>query len=294
MQYRPFGRTGLTVSVLGFGAGHVGGHELTEDEAGTILNAAVDRGVTLIDTARGYGLSEERIGRHLSWRRKDFILSSKCGYGIAGSQDWTPDCITRGVDEALRVMRTDTIDIMHLHSCPRTTLEHGGVLEALERAREAGKIRVVAYSGEEEHRRFAIDSGQVGSIQTSINLCDQRVLESDLPEAAARGLGVIAKRPIANAFWRFADRPVGDYCETYWERARTMQLHPPAGMAWGEFALRFVAHLPGVQSCIVGTRSVKHLEDNIRQLAAGPLSDDIVQDARQRFRTHGAEWFGQV
>lgn len=79
MEQRDFGTTGLRVSALGLGAGQIGDAALTEEHVGTLLNRAVDRGVTLLDTARGYGLSEERIGRHLSYRRHDFILSSKGG-----------------------------------------------------------------------------------------------------------------------------------------------------------------------------------------------------------------------
>jgi aryl-alcohol dehydrogenase-like predicted oxidoreductase len=71
MERRPFGRTGLAVPILGFGAGHVGDPALDEAEVGRLLHGALDLGVTLIDTARSYGLSEERIGRHLAGRNQD-------------------------------------------------------------------------------------------------------------------------------------------------------------------------------------------------------------------------------
>jgi aryl-alcohol dehydrogenase-like predicted oxidoreductase len=87
MERRPFGRTGLTVPSLGFGAGHVGDPALAEAEVERLLHGALDLGVTLIDTARSYGLSEERIGRHLAGRRDEFILSTKIGYGIPGYED---------------------------------------------------------------------------------------------------------------------------------------------------------------------------------------------------------------
>src|SRR5437762_4467927 len=120
MELRALGGTGVIVSALGLGAGPVG--ELSEMEAAALLGGALDLGVSLIDTARSYGASEERIGRHLAHRRGEFVLSTKCGYGIEGVPDWTGECIDRGVDEALRRLRTDRVDVMHLHSCPLDVL----------------------------------------------------------------------------------------------------------------------------------------------------------------------------
>src|SRR6266508_1640164 len=79
---RAFGATGVTVPALGFGAAAAGDPTLSEADAGALLNGAVDAGATLIDTARSYGLSEERIGRHLSHRRRGLVLSTKVGYGV--------------------------------------------------------------------------------------------------------------------------------------------------------------------------------------------------------------------
>src|SRR3954447_2022124 len=101
MDKRSFGNTGISVPVLGFGAGHIGDPALSEEEVGRLLHGALDLGVTLIDTARSYGLSEERIGKHLSHRRKDFVLSTKVGYSVPGVADWTGPVITAGVDAAL-------------------------------------------------------------------------------------------------------------------------------------------------------------------------------------------------
>jgi aryl-alcohol dehydrogenase-like predicted oxidoreductase len=146
MLQRPFGSTGLTVSALGFGAGQIGGSDLTEDEAARILGAALDLGVTFFDTAPSYGLSEERIGRHLSHRRREIVLSTKGGYGVDGVADWTGEVITRGIEAALGRLRTDAIDVFHLHSCDAATHARDDIRRALEEARRAGKIRVAAYS----------------------------------------------------------------------------------------------------------------------------------------------------
>ncbi|ACO47448.2 aldo/keto reductase [Deinococcus deserti] len=297
MEQRQFGTTGLKVSVLGLGAGQVGAESLSESAAGTLLNRALDGGITLVDTARGYGLSEERIGRHLAHRRNDFILSSKGGYGVEGVEDWTPLVIRRGIEQALQRMRVDWIDIFHLHSCPLDVLKQEDLLGALDDAREAGHIRVAAYSGENEALAWAVDSGRFGSVETSVNLADQWSRHRVLPHAIERGLGVIAKRPIANAAWRFTQRPVGEYAEIYWERLRTMDLEAvrdQAGLEWTGLALRFSAYAPGVHSVIVGTASLGNLDQNLRLVEQGPLPLDVLTWIESAWSQHGQEWPGEV
>ena len=293
MQQRDFGKTGLKVSALGLGAGQVGDESLDESAAGALLNAALDCGITLIDTARGYGLSEERIGRHLAHRRSEFVLSTKVGYGIAGHADWTYACIVAGVDEALPRLRTDVIDIVHLHSCPLDTLRAGEVINALSRARAQGKIRVAAYSGENAELAWAAQSGHFGSVECSVNLFDQTSLNAVLPNAAAAGMGIIAKRPLGNAPWRHVQRPSGDYCETYWERMQTLSLDT-LGMPWDAFALRFSAFAPGVGSAIVGTGSLAHLRHNVAIVENGALMPDAIAQIGLRYREAGGHWVGQI
>ncbi|MFO0573621.1 MAG: aldo/keto reductase [Polyangia bacterium] len=295
MLTRNLGRTGLTVSVLGLGAGQLGDMALDDAEAGRLLNGAVDLGITLIDTARGYGASEERIGRHLRHRRRELVLSTKVGYGIPGYEDWTGPCITAGVDAALARLGTDFLDIVHLHSCPLEILERGDVVGALERAVTAGKVRVAAYSGENQPLRWAIASRRFGSVQASVNLFDQRLATEPggLAAAAAAGLGVIAKRPLGNAPWRFRDRPSGDYCEAYWLRMRAMGLEPGA-LDWDELALRFSAFSPGVSSCIAGSRSLEHVRKNAERVQRGPLPPSLVAAIQAAFAAHDDGWEGQI
>ena len=288
---RPFADTGLNVPVLGYGAGQIGSSRIPERDAERLLNLVLDLGLTLIDTARGYGLSESRLGQYLGHRRHEYVLSTKVGYGVAGQPDWTYGAVQAGVDEALRTLRTEWIDIVHLHSCPLETLRQGEVMDALDHARQAGKIRAAAYSGENEPLAYAVASGRFQSVQASINLADQRSLEAVLPQAQARGLGVIAKRPVANAPWRFDERPYGHYAEEYWYRWRTMALDP-RGLDWQEVALRFAAYWPGVHTCIVGTTSVEHLRHNADLVGRGPLPSDQVEEIRRAFKAHDEDWVG--
>jgi aryl-alcohol dehydrogenase-like predicted oxidoreductase len=294
---RTLGKTTIQASALGFGAGHIGGTNMTENEAGTILNRAVDLGVTLIDTARGYGMSEERIGRHLSYRRKDYTLVSKCGYSVPGYDDWTPMSIHAGVDMALRMMRTDYIDVMLLHSCPRATLDTPGLINALEETMKSGKVLAIGYSGENEDLEYALSLKRFQVIETSVNVFDQRGLRNLLPKAHEMGVGVIAKRPLGNAPWRFSERPVGNYCEPYWERMTTMQAHTivqESGLAWDNLALRFAAFSEGVSTAIVGTSSTANLQKNIEIVNHGALPDSVVARFHETFAKHDNNWVGQV
>jgi aryl-alcohol dehydrogenase-like predicted oxidoreductase len=290
MEKRQFGLTGLEVSVVGFGAGHIDG--IDEKSVEKLLNTAVDLGITLFDTARGYGSSEERIGKYLSKRRSGIVLSTKVGYSIPGFQDWTYDCIIAGVDEALKLLRTDYIDIVHLHSCPASVLKESGVIDALEKTKEAGKIKVAAYSGENENLAYAIETGRFGSVQTSINIADQRNLNNLLPLAKEKGLGVIAKRPSANSPWRFNEQPVGRYAEEYWLRLKKMNLLTDGNLQ--ETALRFAAYTWGVDSIITGTGNIKHLEENIKMVLKGPLSSEVYNLIRESFRNNDDNWIGQI
>ena len=100
---------------------------------------------------------------------------------------------------------------------------------------------------------------------------------------------MIAKRPLANAPWRFQERPVGDYAELYWERLRELALDP-AGLAWDELALRFTAYAPGVHSSITGTASLEHLLRNIAILERGPLPRDVLDQIDAAWQRVGADW----
>jgi aryl-alcohol dehydrogenase-like predicted oxidoreductase len=290
---RPLGATGLTVPVLGLGAGQLGDERLDEAEVGRLLNAALDLGVTLVDTARSYGRSEERIGRHLAHRRSEYVLATKVGYGVAGEADWTAGCVRRGIDEALARLRTDVIDVVLLHSCGPEALRDEGILGALDEARRAGKVRVAGYSGEGAALELALSSGAFGAVECSVNLCDQRGLDDGVAAAAARGLGVVAKRPLANAPWQHAARPAGQYVEPYWERWRAMALDP-AGLPWDELALRFSAWAPGVSCCIAGTSSLEHLRRDVELAGRGPLPAEVVEAVRAAFRAGDRGWVGQV
>lgn len=292
IEYREFGKSGLKVSALGYGAGQLGDAALSAQEVRGLLGCLQQMGINLIDTARGYGESEARIGRLLPGKREQWVISTKIGYGVEGVADWTEKCIRIGIDQALQRLQTDYLDIAHLHSCPVQVLRQGEVTLALQTAVKHGKVRVAAYSGENEALAWAIKSGAFGSVQCSVNLCDQYSLRELLPQAREQGLGVIAKRPLANAFWRFVSQPHGDYSEVYWQRWHKMAVE--TDLAPEELAVRFTVYAAGVHSAIIGTRRPEHLEQNLRLAAKGPLPADLLRQISERFSVCGAGWQGEI
>lgn len=288
---RRYGNTDLVVNPLGLGAAQIGDAALDDAAVGRMLHAAVDAGINLFDTAPSYGVSEARIGRHLASRRDAIVISTKLGYGVPGIPDWTGACITAGIEQALRLLRTDRIDIAHFHSCPRQVLEQTDVIAALEAAQRAGKVRAMAYSGENEDLDFAVACGRFDGFMASLNLCDQRIVHTALPAMA--GKGFIAKRSVANHPWRFAQRPVGDYCETYWSRWQAMGLDN-RGLEWGEISLRFALSVPGVSAAIVGTANAGHLNHSLAWAAKGPLDAAWTAELQQAFARHDQGWTGQI
>jgi aryl-alcohol dehydrogenase-like predicted oxidoreductase len=294
MQLREFGGTGLHVPVLGFGAMQLGDARIGEADAARMLNDVLDAGVTLIDTARSYGLSEQRIGRHLAHRRGEFILSTKVGYGVDGVPDWTHECILRGIDAARDRLRTDVIDVVHLHSCGLDTLRAGEVSDALSRCRAQGKIRVAAYSGDAAALAYAVDSGAFGSFQASVNLCDQQALPV-LRRARAHGAGTIAKRSLAGRPWTSAVAPGepvhGEYHRRFAALRAELAVEPGD---WDGTALRFAAYEEGVDCVIVGGTNVQHLQRNLAAAARGPLDPGLLAEIRAAYARLGADWRGLV
>jgi aryl-alcohol dehydrogenase-like predicted oxidoreductase len=256
---------------ISLGAGHIGG-DADEGAVLRLLDRALELGIDLIDTARSYGSSEERIGRWLERNRGRVRISTKIGYGVDGHEDWTGPCISAGIDRALRMLRTERIDLVHLHSCPIEILKRPEITRALEDAVRAGKVGTPAYSGDGAALEHALEMGSFGALQATLNVCDRanaRVLE----EAKRRGIVTIAKRPLANAPWRFASRPDAHDLAVYFDRWRT----PEIEMDPMELCVRFAAHHPGVDTILIGTGRIPHLESAVAAVEKGPLPDDVIE-----------------
>jgi aryl-alcohol dehydrogenase-like predicted oxidoreductase len=299
-----FGRTGFDVTPLGLGAAEIGYLKPQREQAERILNLLLDEGVNVIDTAAGYQNSEEVIGQAIGHRRQQYVLISKCGtrVGELSGQDWSASLIAQAVERSLRRLRTDVLDVMLLHTCDEATLRKGEALGALVKAKNAGKVRFVGYSGDNQAAAYAATLPDVTVIETSINIADHANIDNVLPPARKHDVGVLAKRPLANAAWKATEQQpgfYGGYAQPYKDRLAKMKLDPaelgfagnPA-LAWPELALRFALAQAGVHSAIVGTASPENTRRNIEFAKKGPLPEEIVQKIRAAFKTArgGEQW----
>ncbi|MFE6079304.1 aldo/keto reductase [Paenibacillus sp. NPDC057886] len=297
MELRNYGNTGMKVSTLGFGGAEIG-KNVSKADVETLLNSALDAGLNVIDTAECYGDSEELIGDVLSHRRDDYYLFTKCGHaaGVDGP-DWDAKVLEQTIDRSLRRLKTEYVDVIHLHSCSEEVLRQGAVIEVLQRAKEAGKTRFIGYSGDTTDALYAIQTGVFDSLETSLNIADQEAIDLTLPEARKRNMGVISKRPIANAAWTYDSLPEEAYPFVYWKRLSELGygfLGEDAQTAV-ETALRFTLSTEGVDTAIVGTAKPNRWQQNADLVAKGALSKELYNEIRERWKeVAGADWTGRT
>jgi aryl-alcohol dehydrogenase-like predicted oxidoreductase len=300
MEKRRLGKTDMDVSVLGFGGAEIGFEDASPDAVEKLLKSALDAGLNVIDTGECYRDSEELIGQTVSERREDFYLLTKCGHphGMESSANWSQASLLQSIERSLRRLKTDRLDIVHLHSCSESELSKGEAITALQTARERGYTRYIGYSGDSRAAHFAVECGAFDTLQTSISIADQEAIELIMPLARKKQMGVIAKRPIANAAWKTGHKPIQGYHHEYWERLRKLNyeflrntdLERTIGTA-----LRFTLSVPGVHTAIVGTKKPERWQENAKLLEAGPLSEAEFHAIRHRWEEYAPRiWIGQI
>lgn len=299
MERRQLGKTDMRVSVLGFGGAEIGFEGAAAETVERLLKSALDAGLNVIDTGECYEGSEELIGKAVSDRRADYYLFTKCGHprGI-GSEDWSPPSLLESIERSLRRLRTERLDLIQLHSCSETVLRKGEAIAALQTAREKGYARYIGYSGDSVAARYAVECGAFDTLQTSINIADQEAIDLTLPLAREKQMGVIAKRPIANAAWKENHKPIESYHHAYWDRLTKLHYefirHLPLEESIAH-ALRFTLSVPGVHTAIVGTSKPERWLENAKLVEAGLLSEAEFKAIRERWEEIApATWIGQT
>ena len=159
-------------------------------------------------------------------------------------------------------------------------LERGEVTGALGALTRAGKIRVAAYSGDNDPLAAAVESGAFGSIEMSVNPWDQGGIDRTLWKAKERGMGAIAKRPLANAWWTHADRPERPDIAASWDRGRALPFSD-LGLGLTELALRFTVFTWGVDCAMAGTTRLAHLRELAEIVSRGPLPEEVARSVRR-------------
>lgn len=297
LEKSKLGKTGLEVSRLGAGLSEIGDNSAESDvaKAEKVLNSALDSGINFLDTSACYGISEELVGRAVSGRRDEYVLASKCGHATGGysGEPWTRQTVRDSIDRSLSRMNTEYIDIMQLHSCGIDVLERGDLIEELLEAKKQGKIGFLGYSGDNEAALWAIESGHFDTLQTSFNLADQQARTRLFGPAKANGIGMIIKRPIANAAWGTEKSP-SNYANEYFSRTSAMAGMGPVTGAPDDrvlFALGFALAHSEVDTAIVGTHNPRHMQSNISMVNERlPISEEAVEELHRRFDELGDNW----
>lgn len=298
------GRTGLKVTRLGYGAMELRGTDhfprLSDRDASALLGAVLDSGINYIDTSPDYGYSEDTIGRHLAQRRQEFVLASKCGCPVEPPDvahakrkphSFTRENIRAGVEQSLRRMQTDYLDVVQFHISPsRSVLEDNDSIAELEALRSEGKIRFIGMSGTIPELEEHIAMGVFDVFQIPYSLVE-REHEQLIHAAAESGAGVVVRGGVARGVIVKDESIIDEYPEFLRAgfRARRRQwLETEVAdllddMTPMEFMLRFTLTNPDMSTTIVGTANPEHLRANVDAASNGPLPAEIYDEACRRF-----------
>ncbi len=296
---RHLGHTGADVTILGYGAmelrGQPRGPAIADEDAGRLLNAVLDAGISLIDTSVDYGRSEELIGRYIAHRRDEYFLASKCGCLVELPADATPPYphdfrpanVRADVEQSLRRLGTDRLDLVQVHMSPsRAQLEADQTVETMQSLRDEGKVRFLGMSGLLPNLPDHIGMGVFDAFQIPYSAI-QREHEELITAAAATGAGTLIRGGVARGApaddkdW--SRGPIGlveGEGQRRWQASGIEDVLD--GMPRMEFMLRFTLSHPALSTTIVGTSSIGHLQANVAVAEKGPLPADVYEQAKVR------------
>jgi aryl-alcohol dehydrogenase-like predicted oxidoreductase len=297
MRYRAFGRTGLTVSAMGFGCWPMAGDRygpIEDEEAISAIHRALELGVTCYDTAPGYGSghSEEVLGRALAGHRKDVVLVTKCGIipvkpGEMGpARDSSRANILREVDASLKRLQTDYTDVLLVHwPDPNTPFET--TMRALEEVVESGKARFVGVSNfTVEQMRACMQERRIDVVQVGYHIFDRRQERELFPYCAQHGIGVMGYGSLAHGLltgaftketafdandWRAGGVAFGQPIfrgENFTQNLEVVErlkreVAEPRGVPLSQIALAWVLRNPVLSTALVGARTPAEVEANV-------------------------------
>jgi aryl-alcohol dehydrogenase-like predicted oxidoreductase len=311
MEFRPFGRTGLKVSAIGFGCWEIGGTYGRIDESlfQRAVARAIDSGITCFDTAEAYGMgaSEEALARALVGRRNDVVIVTKFGVGyeeMPNRRDSSPARVLASIDKSLQRLRTDHVDIYLVHwPDPETPLDE--TLGALDDIVRQGKAR---YVGVSNFRLAQIEEAmrlrRVDVVQYAWNMFDRRMQAEIFPYCAAQQIGVMAYGSLAYGMLSGTFHPAMQFEESDWRSKRGMvgslnlfrtlfgpdhfprnlaavgelkQLATKYGKTLPQFALSWTLSNPVVGTALVGFRTPDEVTENVGALGWEIVNADMAE-----------------
>lgn len=318
MNERIFGRCGVSVSEIGFGAWAIGGSwgHVEEKDALEALHRAIDLGVNFIDTADVYGdgRSERLIGQVLRERKERVFVATKAGRRLSPHvpEGYTLENLTRFVERSLKNLGVETIDLLQLHCPPTPVYYMPEVFEALDRLVEQGKIRFYGVSVEKvEEALKAIEYPGVRSVQIIFNIFRQRPAELFFHEARKRRVAIIARVPLASGLLTGKITPettfppddhrnfnregqafdrgetfAGVNLERAFQALEELKKLVPQGYTMAQFALKWILMFPEVTTVIPGAKNARQAEENARASSLPPLSEDVMKEVERIYNTY--------
>jgi len=280
LETTQFGSTGIQVTRLGYGAMEIG--KMPEDEVSILLNLVLDSGINFIDTSIDYEMSEELIGKYISHRRSDYFLASKCGcYGKTEKVHvFDKANIIAGVNQSLKRMKTDYLDLVQLHSSPsKEVIEKDDLIQTLLDIKKEGKIRHIGSSSTLPSLPDHVQMGVFDAFQIPYSALN-REHEKLITSASKSGAGTIIRGGVSKGeFGRNRE----------WDNFSKSNLDDllDEGESRTSFLLRFTLSHPELDTTIVGTKNTEHFKENIKTASRGILSANIYEEAKKRLTLSG-------
>lgn len=312
MRYRSLGCTGWNVSEISFGAWAIGGNwgQVSDEESLATLQKAVECGVNFIDTADVYGdgRSERLIAKFKKGRPEEIIVATKAGRRLPKQTEagYSRENLTAWVEDSLRNLSIDSLDILQLHCPPSSLYDHAEVFGILDDLVQAGKVRHYGVSVEKvEEALAAIQHPNVQTVQIIFNCFRQRPAERFFAEAMRRRVGILARVPLASGlltgkFNANSNFPADDHrnfnrhgeafdvgetfsgvdFKTGLEAVEELRALVPPDVSMSEFALRWILMFDAVTCSIPGGKRPEQAAENCRASDLPLLSDETMEDVR--------------
>jgi 1-deoxyxylulose-5-phosphate synthase len=290
MQYSTLGNTNLKVSRLALGTVELGmdygfrnsAHYKRPDvdDAIRIVHRSLDLGINFLDTARGYGESETILGRALRGKRDQVIIASKVAIdeNYLNNSERLRLAIEGSIEESLRALQVDTIDLLQIHNAHRKILANDVVLGTLEEAQTKGRFRFLAASCVgEEAALAALEFPQVRAMMIPLNILDRQMVPRVFPMAESEGVGLLARSAFLRGVLTDQLAEVPDaLLPVKLAAARIADDFAGETQGLSELALRYCLSYDAVSTVVIGIRSLEELETNVRAAEKGVLSADCI------------------
>lgn len=300
--YRPLGTTGLTVHPIALGAlelgrdwapdvNPVGGHRHSDQKAAiNLVHQAVDAGLNFIDTAPAYGSSEEFLGTALKGRRDRVILATKFGESWTAEggsiYDYSPEGVACSLEKSLRLLQTDYVDLLQIHSAQVDLLRNGEVWQSMDRLRREGKVRFLGFSGHIEAGLVGLEVGGWDVIQVPYSLLVPAASEQFFGLAQNQGVGVLLMRTLCggklSAKYRNLEDPA---VRQLIEDLRPLTDNPEDPASLTDLAIRYALRPQVVSALLIGTRRFEALMYAMDAAARGPLDDERASQIESLVRS---------